>query len=262
MRRVGHESARDGDSFCAPRLGSRDGVGWKGDRQKPAGASLPTPRKVASLEHRPQMLGPPDLTQVLAEAGQLGCTASSPSSAGQDLPIPLSLPIPRVSGCGPRPTHVECVPRHPGTFREKCVPRLQASQPRQSLGVPRGLAAPRANPSPSLARGWGREGPVPSGARSRRIQNVFSTQPGTTSFRPRRPDPRFGSESGIRSGPAPEVAQRPGGYACGSSPRRRAGWLRRLLRPGVDYNGSLLCLGHFKEKFSSMNIQPASLAHG
>lgn len=145
---------------------------------------------------------------------------------------------------------------------EKCVPRLQASQPRQSLGVPRGLAAPRANPSPSLAGGWRRESPVPSGARSRRIRSMFSTQPGTTSFRPGRPDPRFGSGSGIHSGPAPEAAQRPGGYACGSSPRRRAGWLWRLLRPGVDYNGSLLCLGHFKEKFSSMNIQPASLAHG
>ena len=61
MRRVGHASTGDRDSFCAPRLGSRDGVGWKGDEQKPAGASLPTPRKVASLENRPQKLRPPDL---------------------------------------------------------------------------------------------------------------------------------------------------------------------------------------------------------
>lgn len=30
----------------------------------------------------------------------------------------------------------------------------------------------------------------------------------------------------------------------------------------VGYNGSLLCLGHFREKFSSLNVQPASLAHG
>lgn len=31
---------------------------------------------------------------------------------------------------------------------------------------------------------------------------------------------------------------------------------------GVCYNGSLLCWGHFKEKLSSVNMQPASLAHG
>ena len=198
------------------------GMGWagRGTGRSQWGQVCPCPGRSDPSSTGPRCSALQTFTQVLAEAGQLGCTASSPSFAGQGLPIPLSLPTPRVSGCGPRPTHVECVPRHPGTFREKCVPRLQASQPHQSLGVPQGLAAPRANPSPSLAGGWGREGPVPSGARSRRIQNVFSTQPGTTSFRPRRPDPRFGFRirDPLRIAQDPRRKQRKGPGATPAAP--------------------------------------------
>lgn len=217
------------------------GMGWagRGTSRSQRGQVCPHPGRSHPSRTGPRCSALQTYTQVLAEAGQLRRPASSPSCMGQDSPIPYPYPHPGCPADGhDRPTwnvyHVILE-----LSGEKCVPRLQASRLRQSLGVPRGLATPRANPSPSLAGGWRREGPVPSGARSRRIRSVFSTQPGTTSFRPRRPDPRFGSGSGIRSGPAPEAGQRPGGYACGSSPRRRAGWLRRLLRPGVDYNGSL-----------------------
>lgn len=42
-------------------------------------------------------------------------------------------------------------------------------------------------------------------------------------------------------------------------------WAQLLFleaRPRGGYSGSLLCLGHFKVKFSSMNVQPVSLAQG
>lgn len=84
-----------------------------------------------------------------------------------------------------------------------------------------------------------------------------------TGGRPGRPDPRSGTRIKDRLWP------RAGSGSKAQGLRRRllsfggrAGGLRRLLRRWVDYNGSLLCLGHFKEKFSSMNTQPASLAHG
>lgn len=67
------------------------------------------------------------------------------------------------------------------------------------------------------------------------------------------------------SAPGGQIQDPGSGSRIGSGPGPR----RRLLSSGAgaaaasgDYNGSLLCLGHFKEKFSSMNMQPASLAHG
>lgn len=156
------------------------------------------------------MLGPPDLNAGFGRGWAVRAPSSSPSCVGQDSPIPYPYPPP---GCPAarhdRPTwnvyHVILE-----LSGEKCVPRLQTSQPRQSLGVPRGLAAPRANPSPSLAGGWRRESPVPSGARSRRIRSMFSTQPGTTSFRPGRPDPRFGSDQGSTQDPRRKQRKGPG----------------------------------------------------
>lgn len=68
--------------------------------------------------------------------------------------------------------------------------------------------------------------------------------PGTGFLRnpgPKQPEPR------------PRVGSRTG---CGRSSSSSE------ARPHGDYNGSLLCLGHFKVKFSSMNVQPVSLAQG
>lgn len=63
-------------------------------------------------------------------------------------------------------------------------------------------------------------------------------------------DPRRAQLKGPGAGQATPLLG--GGRAPAASPA--VGW--------VGYNGSLLCLGHFKEKFSSMKMQPASLAHG
>lgn len=59
-----------------------------------------------------------------------------------------------------------------------------------------------------------------------------------------------------------EQRKGPGAVQANPLPRRLAGRRAPGLRRRADYNGSLLCLGHFKEKFSSTKTQPASLAHG
>lgn len=178
---------------------------------------------------------------------------------------PQGAQLQATTDCGGGSTHEECVPRRLGTSgRGKCLQPKAVSHPRRRLGGPRSLAAPWAPPLQAWPQGCGQKRPVPSGSGSRRLPNRFSSQPGAASLGPGRPDPR----SGIR------IKDR---LWTRAGSRSKAPGLRRLLLSfgggrqaapaaspavAVDYNGSLLCLGHFKEKFSSMNTQPASLAHG
>lgn len=131
----------------------------------------------------------------------------------------------------PPPTHVECVPGHTGTSREEARPQAQGPPPPPEPGWPQESGHSAGSPSPSLAGGWGREGPVPSGSGSKGTRNVFSSQPGTTSFRPRRPDPRSGVWIGDRLG-----------TGAGSSAKAR-GLCRRILSLGGWQAGGLRGFG-------------------
>lgn len=133
---------------------------------------------------------------------------------------------------------------------EKRVPRLKACATPAGTGT-QGVSCSVGSLS-KPRRVWA--GP-PCRRGERAAPGRFLPKRGRT-VRPRRPDPRWGQIMerlwehlkglGLLRGPSPS--------AGGQAPAFPA--------LGVCYNGSLLCLGHFKEKLSSVNTQPASLAHG
>lgn len=163
------------------QAGFQGWVGWKGDEQKPAGASLPTPRKVASSSTGPRCLALQTLT-CFGRGWAVRAPSSSPPQVGQDSPIPYPYPPP---GVRPRATttHVNVYHVILELSGEKCVPRLQPPSPVR-VWVSQVWSLPWANP-PQAWRGMEQKALCRPGARSRRIRSMFSTQPGTTSFPPR-----------------------------------------------------------------------------
>lgn len=151
------------------------------------------------------------------------CHDSGQSLGCQGRIPPLAGPLQKDLGPAPRSPPSQQHPRP--------LPRGTACMPRR-FRTCRGLA-PRPKPcAPGLAAWW------PALAKSGLEQVFFATR--ASRQRPKQLEPR------------PGVGSRTG---CGCSSSSET-W------PHGDYNGSLLCLGHFKVKFSSMNVQPVSLAQG
>lgn len=246
MQRVGHASA--GGALWSRLLvlrsqaGLRGRGGLEGRRAEASGSqSGPRPGSPHPLSTGPRPPALPTRTKVLAKAGKEGRTASGTSCAGQASAPPapslvpgdtswreasLGLfgphPTPRVPSCVPLPDPRRMCATSSGNFQgEKRIPRLKASHPRRSLGVPRSLAAPRAPPLQAWPGDGGEKAlcrPVP-GADGSGTCFLPDRGPLVSARGGQIQDP--GSGSRIGSGPAPEAARRRGGCAGGSSPRRR-----------------------------------------
>lgn len=152
------------------------------------------------------------------------CHDSGQSLGCQGRIPPLAGPLQKALGPAPRRPLNQQHPRP--------LPRGTACMPR-CFRTCRGLAPCPKPRAPGLAARW------PALAKSGLEQDFFATR--ASRQRPKQPEPR------------PGVGSRTG---CGRSSSSSE------ARPRGDYNVSLLCLGHFKVKFSSMNVQPVSLAQG
>ena len=212
MQRVGHASA--GGALWSRLLRSQAGLrgrgGLEGVRAEASGGQS-GPRPVSphpvSTGPGPQAPGPPDPPRLGGKGAQPPAPPAPdrlrlpppPASFQERRPggepaLASSDPTPLAgcpAACHYRPTWNVChvVLKLPGG--EAC-PQAKGLPPTPEPGCSKESGRSAGSPSPSLAGGWGREGPVPSGSGSRRIRNLFSSRPGTTSFRPRRPDPRSG----------------------------------------------------------------------
>lgn len=213
-----------------PRLG-----GWERALARDWKGSFPSPRP-PTLRGRPSPLqkGWGSFPTPTPRLGAWSRPPPLPGPFGPPPPPPGAQLQATPAAAAAAPTWNVChvVLEPPG---EKRVPRLKASPIPAGAWVPQGVWPLRGLPLSKPGPGCGRERPVSSCSGSRRLRNVFSNQPGTASFSPRRPDPRSGirikDRLWTRAGSSSKARGLRRRLLSSAAAGGRAGGLRRLLRP-------------------------------